>query len=210
MRTKKVVLDYSGFKDDELNTLAGKVLDCLDGHEKFLDLPVSLEDLQVQVTDFRQKWQVASRGGSILERAVKNDAKAVLAESLKDIAFYVNKVAAGSRSQLLSSGLKLEADPKAIGVPDSVTDVGLRDGKQRNQMAIQFKSLGTNYLYEYQITNVVDDQGQAVWGEIFYTSDSRGNVFAPTTPDTTYYLRVRARNKKGAGDWSSVVSLKAR
>lgn len=210
MRVKKVVLDYSGLSDDELNTLVGKVLDCLTGHATFTALPLELEDFEAEVLDFRAKWQKASRGGSLLEIAEKNDAKNVLALSLKDLAFYVNKVSKGSRSLLLSSGLILEADPKISDVPDQVVDAELLDGKQKGQMQVKYKPVRNALLYEYQVTNVLGEDNLPVWQETFQASSSRGNIYAVTEPDQIYYLRVRARNKRGIGDWSQVASLKAR
>ena len=211
MRTKRVLLDYSELYDHELNTLAGRVLDCLEGHPVLTEPPVTIEILAEQTADFRTKWQIASNGGSTLQSAEKNDAKAVLARSLKDIAFYVNKVAAGSRSVLLSSGLLLEADPKPTQVPEQVTGAYITDGKQKDQLLFGFQSLrGKALFYEYQFADELDGDGTPDWQATLQTSDSRGNVFAPTTPGRTYYARVRARNKKGIGDWSETVSLVAR
>lgn len=210
MRVKKVVLDYSGLSDDELNTLVGKVLDCMTGHATFTALPLELEDFEAEVMDFRTKWQKASRGGSLLEIAEKNDAKDVLALSLKDLAFYVNKVSKGSRSLLLSSGLILEVEPKPSDVPDQVLDAKLLDGKQKGQMQVKYKPVRNALLYEYQVTNILGEDNQPVWQETFQASSSRGNIYAVTEPDQIYYLRVRARNKRGIGDWSQVASLRAR
>lgn len=210
MRKKKLILDYSGLNDDELNTLTGKVLDCMEGHTTFTDLPVALADLEAQVLDFRSKWQKASRGGSRLEIAEKNDAKGVVAESLKDIAFYVNKLGKGSHSLLLSSGLLLEADQKPSASPGQGTGAKLSDGKQRGQMQVRFDSLKEALLYEYEIADSLDDDGQPDWKETFQTGSSKANVYAVTVPGRTYYMRVRARNKKGIGDWSEVASLMAR
>ncbi|RZF58920.1 fibronectin type III domain-containing protein [Sphingobacterium corticibacterium] len=211
MRTKRVLLDYSELYDHELNTLAGRVLDCLDGHPVLTEPPVTVGILEEQAADFRTKWQIASNGGSSLQRAEKNDAKAVLSRSLKDIAFYVNKVAAGSRSVLLSSGLLLEADPKPSRAPQQVTGVTLADGRQKNQLLLGFQSLrGKALFYEYEFAEELDGDGMPDWRPAFLTSDSRGNVYAPTIPGRTYYVRVRARNKKGIGDWSETVSILAR
>ncbi|MCY4780776.1 fibronectin type III domain-containing protein [Sphingobacterium sp. UT-1RO-CII-1] len=210
MRVKKVVLDYSGLSDDELNTLVGKVLDCMTGHATFTALPLELEDFEAEVMDFRTKWQKASRGGSLLEIAEKNDAKDVLALSLKDLAFYVNKVSKGSRSLLLSSGLILEVEPKPSDVPDQVLDAKLLDGRQKGQMQVKYKPVRNALLYEYQVTNILGEDNQPVWQETFQASSSRGNIYAVTEPDQIYYLRVRARNKRGIGDWSQVASLRAR
>lgn len=210
MRKKKVILDYSGITDHEFNTMIGKVLDCLDGHLVLTDLPIPVTDLKMQVDDFKMKWQKASRGGSILEIEEKNESKKVLVQSLRRIAFYVNTVANGSRSILLSSGLILELDPRNVEVPDVVKEVALLDGKQRNQLQIKFKPLKEALLYEYQVTNTLDQFDQPVWGETFQASSSYGNVFSPSVPGYVYYLRIRARNRRGIGDWCDVVNITAR
>lgn len=210
MRKKKVILDYSGINDHEFNTMIGKVIDCLDNHAILTDLPIPIVDLKNQADDFKVKWQKASRGGSILEIEEKNDSKKLLVLSLRSIAFYVNTVADGSRSILLSSGLILELDPKAAEVPGLVLGVELMDGKQRNQLQIRFKPLREAILYEYQVTGELDGSDQPVWGETFQTSSSYGNVFSPVRTGYTYYLRMRARNRRGIGDWCDAVSLTAR
>lgn len=210
MRKRKLILDYSKINDDEFNTLVGKVLDCLDGHALLTDLPIPLVDLRTQADDYKAKWQKASRGGSLLEIEEKNDSKRVLIKSFRSIAFYVNTVADGSRSILLSSGLILELDPRSVDVPAVVKEVVLLDGKQRNQLQIRFKPLKDALLYEYQVSRELDGQDQPVWGETFQTSSSFGNVFSPVRAGYTYYLRLRARNRRGIGDWCEVVSLTAR
>ncbi|MEN5055745.1 hypothetical protein [Sphingobacterium kitahiroshimense] len=210
MRKKKVILDYSGISDHEFNTMIGKVLDCLDGHTLLTDLPIPLADVKTQAEDFKLKWQKASRGGSLLEIEEKNESKKALVQSLRSIAFYVNTVADGSRSILLSSGLILELDPRNVEVPAVVKEVALLDGKQRDQLQVRFKPLKEAILYEYQVSNELDQFEQPIWGETFQASSSYGNVFSPTKPGYVYYLRVRARNRRGIGDWCDVVSLTAR
>lgn len=210
MRKKKVILDYAHFNDDELNTLAGRVLACLEGHAAFTQLPVELDVLEAQILDFREKWQIASGGGGALDSAIKNDAKNLLALSLKDIAFYVNKVANGSHSLLLGSGLQLEAERKARQVPAQITGAMLIDGKQKNQMEVKFDPQKSAELYEYEIADSLDEDGNPIWNENFQAGSSRNNVYAPTTEGVIYYLRVRARNKKGIGDWSDTYVLRAR
>ena len=210
MRKKKVILDYSLVSDDEFNTMVGKVLDCLDGHAILVDLPISLVELKAQADDYTAKWQKASRGGSVLEIAEKNDSKRAVSQQLRSIAFYVNTVADGSRSILLSSGLILESDRKSSQIPGVVQEVALLDGRQRNQLQVKFRSLKDALLYEYQVTSNMDAFDQPEWGDTLQTSTSYANIFSPVQPGFTYYLRVRARNKRGIGDWSDAVSLTAR
>ena len=91
-----------------------------------------------------------------------------------------------------------------------VQEVVLVDGKQRNQLLVKFKPLKEAIIYEYQIASTLDAFDQPVWGESFQTSTSFGNIFSPVQAGFTYSLRVRARNKRGIGDWCDAVSLTAR
>lgn len=132
MRKKKVVLDYSGLKDDEFSTLIGKVVDCLEGHTLFTDLPVVIADLKTGSELYKSRWQKASRGGSLVEIAQKNDSKKEVCDMLRKIAFYVNQVSDGTRSALLSSGLILEVDPVSTPLPAKVLNAALMDGLQQD------------------------------------------------------------------------------
>lgn len=210
MRKKKVVLDYSGLKDDEFSTLIGKVVDCLEGHTLFTELPVAIADLKTGAELYKSRWQKASRGGSLVEIAQKNDSKKEVCDMLRKIAFYVNQVSDGTRSALLSSGLILEVDPVSTPLPAKVLNAALMDGLQQDQLKVAFDKVPNALLYEYQVADADDEQGNPVWKDSYRTGSTRGNVFAPVVRDVTYKLRVRAVNKKGAGDWSEVVSLRAR
>jgi len=69
----------------------------------------------------------------------------------------------------------------------------------------------TAWEYEYAVASERDEQGEIKWPEeLMRTSNSRGNIIAPVTMGTLYYVRVRARNRRGAGDWSEAVTLMAR
>lgn len=77
-------------------------------------------------------------------------------------------------------------------------------------MQIKFKPIKDALLYEYQVTSELDQFDQPAWGEIFQTSTSYANIFSPVKPGFTYYLRIRARNRRGIGDWCEAVRLTAR
>lgn len=65
-------------------------------------------------------------------------------------------------------------------------------------------------MYEYQVANALEGEGEPIWGDSYETSTSFGNVFSPVFPGQIYYMRIRGRNKKGVGDWSAVASIRTR
>lgn len=210
MRKKKVRTNYEGLRLDELHTLAGKVLDCMRDSDIFTDLPLDITELETVIQDFQLKWQAAKNGGSRWDRAVKDEAKQVMVEAFSKLAIYVNQTANGNLPKLLSSGFYLENEPKPLTVPAVPLLVELVDGPQAAQLALRFKPVRSCWLYEYQYTNSLAEDGQPLWGDLVVTRNTTSNIIAPTTASSVYYVRVRARNGSGASDWSAVASLLAR
>lgn len=211
MRKRKIIINYSGLRLDELHTLAGKVLSCMKDSDIYTDLPVDIDALENVIQDFRQKWENAKNGGSKWDKAVKDEAKKVLLAAFNKLAVYVNQKADGHLPSLLSSGFELEQEAKnALPRPDVPVLVMLVDGPQSGQMRLKFRKVVHAWLYEYQYTAELDDQGQPVWGEIIVSRNTINNIIAPVQPGKVYYVRVRARNGTGASDWSTIASLIAR
>lgn len=210
MRKKKVRTNYADLKLDELHTMAGKVLDCMQGSEVFTDLPVDIAVLEAVIQDFQLKWQTAKNGGSKWDKAVKDEARQVMLETFSKLAIYVNQTADGNLPKLLSSGFYLEMEHKPLALPAIPQFVELLDGPQRGQLALRFKPVKSCWLYEYQYADSLSEDGQPLWGDVAVTPNTTSNIIAPTEAGTMYYARVRARNGRGVSDWSATVSLLAR
>lgn len=210
MRKKKVKTNYDNLRLDELHTLSGTILDCMRDSEVFTDLPFEIEELEAIVQDFQVKWQTAKNGGSKWDKAIKDEAKVLLRETLSKLGHYVNQTAKGNLPILLSSGLLLEADSKPLSPPDIPQLVALTDGIQSGQINIRFKPVKKCWMYEYQYAEALDEGGEPLWGEVLVTRNSKNNVIAPTVRGNFYYARVRSRNGVGVSEWSIVVSLLAR
>ncbi len=208
MRTAK--LGFSQLRDSELLNLAGTVLAAMRDNTRFATPVPPLTDLETALDDFRTLLEVASRKGSPLDTALKNDAREALAEVLKRLAFYVNTVAEGSVSVVLSSGFQLTAQPTKSLPPAIPTRLKLRDWIQSGQVRLDFDTMPGAWLYEYAFTSELDEQGRPVFGDVLSTTRSIGNVLAPLRPGATYYVRARSRNGAGFSDWSDPVSIIAR
>lgn len=210
MRQAKVYQNYARWDDYSLATLAGRTLSFITGNTHFPTPAPELTAYGAAVNDFREKHEIASRRGSALEIAAKNNARDLLLELMKQMAFYVNTVANGDQQILASSGFELMPVPKAVGYPGIVGGLQVTDGRVSGETRFSFNVMRNAWEYEYQIATSLDAAGLPEWGELMRTTTSRLNYLPIVDPGIKVYVRVRARNGKGIGDWCEAVSLMVR
>lgn len=196
----------SGFKhlrDQEVLDLSATVLGAMDGNPNFTTPVPDIADVQDAHDDYAQKLHVAKRG-SQLQVSLKNDAREVLIGLLKRLAFYVNTVADGSLTVVLSSGFRPMGLPTSAQVPNKPERVRLKSWLQSGQVQLIFDPSDGAWLYEYQYTSSTDAAGLPVWpDELLTTTRGNLNMLAPLTPGVCYFVRVRARNGLGYSDWTT-------
>lgn len=210
MKIDKVITSYRELSDDGLAVLAGKIVGAMTDNAYFPDPSPSLSELTLLLEDYRQKHEIAVNGGSLLDKRLKRESRKALLKSLRLLAYHVNIVADGNLPALTSSGMILAKQPGRTYEPDIVRGLLLKDGNLSGQINVSFVAQKDVWDYEIQVGVIPDGETSVVWGESYTTSNSRGNILAPMTPGTNYYIRVRARNRQGIGDWSEPASLIAR
>lgn len=210
MRKATVYIAYERWGNDSLSTLAGRTLASMTNNANFPNPRPDMDEYAVLVNDYREKHEIASNGGSRFEKEARDNAKAAVGQAMKELAFYVNTVANGNREILASSGFELVPDRVSSKVPGIPYNVRLLDGNVSGEMRFVFGALQAAWEYEYCYATSVDEHGVPEWGETIRTTNSRLNYIQELTPGERVYARVRARNNKGAGDWSEPVSLIAR
>ncbi len=203
---RKVLSGFSKISDDELLVRGATVLQALSGNPNFPDPVPELEDVSQVWREYQDKLASARRKGSPLETADKNVSRELLAEQLRQLAFYVNKVADGDLRILLSSGFPLSAYPTAGVVPDVVQHIELREGRQSGQMKIEFRAQRNVLLYEYRYASRRDAEGNLDWSDVFTSSSSRGILVEGLDALQRYYVQVRAVNTYGKSTWSDPVA----
>ncbi len=207
MRIEKLRSNYDHLTDFELSTLGGRVWKAM--QEATVDFPNPIPDLNSfadLVADYTAKHEVASRRGSALEVSQKNESRLHLLNGLRSLAIYANEQARGHISKLLSTGLQLMAQPRIKQIPRVTERISLRDGRISGQLRVDFKAVQEAWEYEIAIGQM-GELGSIAWTKTYQTSSSRGNVLPEIEPGIRYYVRVRARNNKGIGDWSEAVSI---
>lgn len=210
MRKATVYIAYEKWGDHSLSTLAGRTLTSMTDNANFPDPRPVIDEYSRLVNDYREKHEIASNGGSRFQKEARDNAKIVLAGAMKELAFYVNRIANGNREMLASSGFELVPDPRSSKVPGIPGNARLLDGNVSGEMRFVFNALRAAWEYEYCYATRLGEDGTPEWEDILLTTDSRLNYIQNLTPGERVYARVRARNGKGTGDWSEAVSLIAR
>ncbi len=204
----KALISFSRMKDDKLVVAANTIIGAMTNNPHYPQPSPELADIQLLLDDFTAKLAASRKRGSPEDTALKKESKEPLAEALQQLAYYVNSVAKGHLSTLLSSGFPTNSQGVSELVPMPVEAVRLSDGRQSGQVRLDFdKQTGVKvYEYRYRIWEGLEDE----WSDRLSTTSSRGNIIAPLEVGLRYEVQVRAVNTKGAGDWSQTVSILVR
>lgn len=195
-------------KDDELMVAVSTIIGAMTGNANFPTPAPALQEVQDLLDDFSTKLAMARKRGSPEDTAHKNESRLPLIEALRKLGYYVNSVADGHLSTLLSSGFPTNSLPAQRLVPLPVEHVQLRDGRQSGQVRLDFAKQKNALLYEYRYREVAEEE--IPWSDRFTTTSSRGNVIAPLTAACAYEIQVRAINTQGPGDWSNSARILVR
>lgn len=203
-KKRRVKTGFTRIKDNKLGIIAEVILNSMQSNHNFPDPVPDLSVLEKALNDYSLKLVMVNLTRSRIDAAMKNDAKRRLIKVLNELAFYVNKVADGNLTIILSSGFRPVKLKTTIVIPKKITDIKFKDGYNSGQLIFSFKNEVNAQIYEYQITQEKTKQGDLVWEVDNYTiiSSSRNNLIKDLTPGENYYVRVRAINRKGRGEWS--------
>lgn len=207
MRKATVYQSYEKWDDHSLSTLAGRTLAFMTGNTNFADPRPTIAEYAPIVNDYREKHEIASKGGSLLDLKSRDNARKLVLQAMKELAFYVNVTAKGNAEMLVSSGFVLVPPQQSTTYPGIPQNVRLLDGRVSGELRLVFGAMRNAREYEYCYAVSLDQNGNPEWGELLSTTNSRLNYISGLTPGERCYVRVRARNGKGIGDWSEVASI---
>lgn len=210
MKINRVKTNFNRFRDDELVVLSGRVVAAISENPIFENIVPTIAELQALADSYRENQEVSSRGGSMLERRQKKDSRIALSRALKKWAIYVNDVANGNLIILTSSAMVLAKQPEDPDLPTIILSVRMKDGPVSGQIAVSFEPQKNIKAYEVQVGVLADDLTEIIWGERLQCNSSRKFIIDVLQPGVRYFVRVRARNSAGLGNWSEPVSLIAR
>lgn len=191
---------YVRLLDAELAAFVDLVVERMTDNPNFTTPIVPLASLAAANTAFKAAITGAAGGDreAIAERNAKRDALIVLVAQL---GAYVQAVAAGELSVLLSSGFE-PVRPKAPPVPLPKPEILSISNPASGQLALRLKKIDTARAYEVRISH-----GANGWQNSGVFTQARKIVLSDLIPGTTYTVQVRAiGGSTGASDWSDPVS----
>lgn len=204
----KALIGFGDMKDDQLSTAATTIIAAMTGNTNFPTPTPPLTDVQALLDDYSAKLAIARKRGSPEDTAIKDESIVPLVAALQRLGYYVNSVANGQLSILLSSGFATNSPSTPTVTPGVVDNVRLSDALQSGQARLDFAKQAKVRVYEYCYRKV--QVPEASWSDRLTTTSSRGNIIAPLEVGQYYEARVRAVNSKGAGDWSQTAVLLVR
>ncbi|MFT3844078.1 MAG: fibronectin type III domain-containing protein [Lacibacter sp.] len=189
---EKVLLNFDRLGDGNLESKTHTILSNMSGNPYFPTPVPALTDVTTAATDYSSAL-IDAKSGSRTAIANKNNMREALTVLLRSLANYVNFVADGDATKLLSSGFDVskETVPSVITKPENLQVMNGANSGELEVMVNRVKG-ATAYLHEY----TTDDTAQTVnWVSV--ASTSRRVVFSNLLPGSKYYCRVGAVGPKG-------------
>lgn len=193
-----------GTGDAEILRRTVAVLEAMTNNGDIFTDPIpSLDALQTAKDDYESTLAISSKTRGLQDISLKNEAKAVLADNLQKLAFYVNTVADGHLPTLYASGFRITS-PQMKGLHPSTPDwVKAHDGHLNGSVRIDFGKVdGNNISYEYSFAVTDDLNGTPEWTNSVYTRATKRNRVDGIAPRAVLHVRVRALNANGVSEWT--------
>ncbi|WP_257668050.1 hypothetical protein [Parapedobacter tibetensis] len=158
---------FSNVPDNELLVQSNTVLQAMTDNTHYPAPVPDLAEVATACDDFSAKLAIARKRSGPEETSAKNDARLVLADLMKRLAFHVNTTARGNLTVLLSSGFRISAYPQQGRVPEQPFGGRLVRGRQSGQLVFSVQKVPGKLYYEYRYgTKAEGDAEPSVGGAI--------------------------------------------
>lgn len=192
----RVSYAFTRLADTAIADFVDVIINGLTANDGFANLPVTMAALGTQKTNFLVKLAAKAQAGTIAT-AQKNVAKAVLMESLRQLAAYVQSVANNDLALLLSSGFRAVSTNRASSPLSQPVVLGI-DNQSSGKFIVRVQPVVRAKAYEAQYKN----GGDWLPGGVF--TNSRRIEITNLTPGTSYLVQIRAvGGSTGWSDWSA-------
>jgi hypothetical protein len=192
----RVSYSFTKLSDAAIADFTDVIINGLTGNAGFPTLPVPLATLGTQKADYLVKLAAAADGGK-LATAEKNEARAVLEESLRQLAAYVQSLANNDLTLLLSSGFQPVSTNRAQSPLEKPVVLNI-DNQSSTKFTVRVQPVVNARAYEAQYKN------GGGWLPAGVFTNSRRIEIGDLTPGTSYTVQIRAvGGSTGYSDWSA-------
>lgn len=188
MGVSKILNNFDKLSDSALSTNTGGIITSMKGNPYFLDPTPSLDEVTTAKKAFDDSL-LAAKSGDRTKIAFKNEKRAQLIDLVHRLARYVEMIANGNRTILLSSGYDISNERNSTSEMGEVENVKLADGNASGEMYVCCESVqgARSYVFEYTLDPLLDSN---VWTS--QTSTKSEFTITGLIPGKKYWVRVVA------------------
>ena len=195
MKKTKALLDFTKFSLAEKIIFFRNVIDKLTDNPFFPNPDIPLTELQALVDDF-EAAMLATKDGSHTAVSAMHDKEKIIDHNFHLMANYVDKIADGDETQVLSSGFHGSKQPNPRQKPILEAIKGLRSGS----LKLIARAILDARSYQWQIAKdklpLTEDEWETLGINAYATFEVEG-----LTPGCKYYIRMAAITSKGLTDY---------
>ena len=152
MRKIYILQDFLGLSVGQKIVFLRNVLVRLTGHPTFTNPDVSLTEAKVKVDNF-ETASIAAKDGGHTAVSLMHDAEKEVDAYFKKIVIYVDRIADGNETLILSSGFHTTKEPTAF----QKVPLAVLDGKNSGSVLLVAKAMDKSGAYIWQISRNMTD-----------------------------------------------------
>ncbi|MDR3653536.1 MAG: hypothetical protein P4L34_11290 [Paludibacter sp.] len=199
MKRLKVLLDFIKLIIAEKISFYRNVIAKLTDNATFPTPDVSLADAKTSVDKLEASY-IASKDGSHTAIAMLHANEAATDELFRTLAAYVERMAGGDESKILSAGFHVSKQPTSFQKPD----LAVLDGPNSGSVKLVAKAVDKAGSYIWQMVKGTLPADEKGWITLGYTTQAN-NEMDGLEVAAIYYFRVAAITPDGTTDFCSPV-----
>lgn len=199
MKKVKVLLDFIRLAVAEKIAFYRTILSCLTDNGTFPNPDVSLTDA-ITAVDILENSSIAANDGSRTAISIMHDNEEKADNIFRTLAAYVDRIAAGDDTKILSSGFHISKQPVAIQKAPLTAD----DGANSGSVKLIAKAVDKAGAYIWQHAKDTMPETDSQWNHSG-TSTRSNYELSGLAVASKYYFRVAAVTPDGTSDFSSPV-----
>ena len=201
MKKTKALLDFNKFSVAEKISFFRNVIDKLTNNPFFPNPDIPLTELKVLVDDL-EAAMLATKDGSHTSVSAMHDKEKITDQNFHIMANYVDKIAQGDETQVLSSGFHASKQPTPRQKPILEAIKGLRSGS----LKLIARAILDARSYKWQIAKDKLPLTEAEWETLGINAYASYEVEG-LTPGCKYYIRMAAITSAGITDYCAPIEV---
>jgi hypothetical protein len=199
MKTTKALLDFIRFPIAAKITFYNNVIAKLTGNPLFSQPDISLEEAKA-ATNALEAACLAAKDGNHMAVSAMHDAEEAADPIFRILIAYVNRIARGDETTLLSSGFHVLKQPATFQKPF----LAVVNGDNSGSVKLVAKAVARAGAYIWQIAKDKLPETEEGWTTIGHSTGANFQVTNLDVP-AKYYFRVAAITPDGTLDFTAAV-----